>query len=125
MINAVEHGNLGITYAEKTELVLGGRWHAEVDRRLALPENAPKKVEVHFSRRPAAFEVTIRDQGKGFDFSRYLDFDPRRLFDPHGRGIAMARADCFDSVEYQAPGNVVRVRIDVPAAPIAAAPALQ
>jgi CheY-like chemotaxis protein/anti-sigma regulatory factor (Ser/Thr protein kinase) len=129
MINAVEHGNLGITYAEKTDLVLGGRWHQEVERRLALPENAGKKVDVHFIRRPAAVEVTIRDQGKGFDFARYLDFDPRRLFDPNGRGIAMARADCFDSVEYQSPGNAVRVRLDVqvPATPaaIAVAPSVQ
>ncbi len=39
LINAVEHGNLGITYGEKTQLILEGRLRKEIERRLALPEN--------------------------------------------------------------------------------------
>ena len=39
LINAVEHGNLGITYAEKTQFILEGRLYEEIERRLALPCN--------------------------------------------------------------------------------------
>jgi CheY-like chemotaxis protein/anti-sigma regulatory factor (Ser/Thr protein kinase) len=111
MVNAVEHGNLGITYAEKTELVLSGRWHEEIARRLALPENAEKSVEVRFSRQRDGVAMTIRDDGPGFDYHKYLDFDPERLFDPHGRGIAMARSESVDSLEFEGAGNVVRVLV--------------
>ena len=39
LINAVEHGNLGITYEEKSRLNSDGSWQQEVNRRLALEEN--------------------------------------------------------------------------------------
>ena len=39
MLNAVEHGLLGITYDEKGELRQRAGFRAEVSRRLALPEN--------------------------------------------------------------------------------------
>src|SRR5437764_4950947 len=37
MVNAVEHGNLGITYDEKSALLADESWSAEVSRRLTLP----------------------------------------------------------------------------------------
>jgi len=106
-INAVEHGNLGITYHEKGELINTNQLSEEIARRLALEENRDKHVEVVFERRPTDFAFTIRDQGVGFDWQRYLDFDSERVFDPNGRGIAMARMTSFDSVEYQGNGNTV------------------
>ncbi len=36
-----------------------------------------------------------------------MDFDPNRAFDPHGRGIAVARLSSFDDLEYLGPGNEV------------------
>jgi hypothetical protein len=42
LINAVEHGNLGITYDEKIKLVVEGRLESEIERRLALPQNQAK-----------------------------------------------------------------------------------
>jgi CheY-like chemotaxis protein len=44
LVNAVEHGNLGITYEEKSTLNANGTWDEEVKRRLALPEHAGKRV---------------------------------------------------------------------------------
>lgn len=107
LVNAVEHGNLGIRYSDKTELVLAGNWQDEVARRLALPDLRERRVEVHVMRDGPNVSFTIRDQGEGFDWQRYLDFDPERAFDPHGRGIAMARLMSFDRLEYQGKGNVV------------------
>ena len=36
-----------------------------------------------------------------------MDFDPDRAFDPHGRGIAVARLSSFDDLEYIGDGNEV------------------
>ncbi len=107
LINAVEHGNLGMTYREKSELLLAGEWEEEVARRLLLPEFRALQVEVFYTRRPDQIRFVIRDQGNGFDWSDYLDFSPERAFDLHGRGIAMARKLSFDSLEYQGNGNTV------------------
>lgn len=107
LVNAVEHGNLGITYEEKSALNASGAWDAEVRRRLALPEHAHKRVELQLERTPGELRFTIRDQGSGFDYRRYLDVQPQRAFDNHGRGIAIARALSFDRLEYRGNGSEV------------------
>lgn len=107
LVNAVEHGNLGITYEEKSALNSDGLWDAEVRRRLSLPENAAKTVELTMERTASEVRFTIRDQGPGFDWQKYLSVDPARAFDNHGRGIAMARAMSFDHVEYRGNGSEV------------------
>lgn len=117
LINAVEHGNLGLSYQDKTELLMEGRWQEEVERRLGLPAYRERFVEVLFERIPQAIRFTIRDQGEGFDWRKYLDFDPARIFDPHGRGIAMARIMSFSALEYQGNGNTVLATIELTAAP--------
>ncbi|MDT4290933.1 response regulator [Methylomonas sp. MO1] len=107
MVNAVEHGNLGVSYAEKGELMLAGVWLEEIQRRLTLPEFNRRFVTVHFQRLPDKLVFTIQDQGDGFDWQDFLDFSPERVFDLHGRGIAMARLMSFDRLEYQGNGNTV------------------
>jgi CheY-like chemotaxis protein len=109
LINAVEHGNLGITYDEKTDLLNDGIWHKEVDRRLELPENAEKTVRVEVYREPDRMVVRVVDSGPGFDFEPYLDFDEARVFDNHGRGIALTRAAL--DLTYEGTGNTVVVTI--------------
>ncbi len=115
LINAVEHGNLGITYHEKGALIDSDSITQEIERRLALEENRHKYVEVVFKRSPDALVFTIRDQGHGFNWKLYLDFDPERVFDPNGRGIAMARTTSFDSIEYLGNGNTVDATIKLTA----------
>ena len=107
LVNAVEHGNLGITYDEKSELLNEGRWMDEVERRLTLPENRSKRVDVRFLRGGDELRFIICDCGSGFDWTRYLDIDPRRAFDRHGRGILMARHVSFSAIEYRGCGNEV------------------
>jgi len=111
LVNAIEHGNLGISYAEKSALKRADRWQEEISRRLQLPENAGKRVDVTFERQGGSIRICITDQGNGFDWSRYLDFDPARAFDPNGRGIAMARLGSFQDLQYQGKGNVVLATI--------------
>lgn len=107
LINAVEHGNLGITYAEKSQLLADGKWNDEIEQRLNSPLYADKQVEVALDKAADNLKVTITDQGQGFDWHRYLQFDPDRAFDLHGRGIAMSKVLSFDQLEYQGNGNSV------------------
>lgn len=109
LVNAVEHGNLGISYADKSQLLMKGQWHQEVERRLQLAEYRDRFVEVHFQRHTDSLRFNIQDQGSGFDWQNYLDFSPERAFDLHGRGIAMACKLSVDKLEYQGNGNSVMV----------------
>lgn len=112
-INAVEHGNLGITYEDKSELNEKGTWQAEVEHRLGLPDNQSKFVDVQFERDDTQITISITDQGPGFAWEDYLEMDPKRVFDTHGRGITMAMAISFDSLEYQGKGNEVVAGINL------------
>lgn len=116
LVNAVEHGNLGITYEEKSSLNASGEWDSEVRRRLTLPENATKRVELRIERTSDELRFTIRDDGPGFPWQKYIEIDARRAFDNHGRGIAIARAMSFDRLEYRGNGNevVASVRLKNP-----------
>ena len=105
LINALEHGNLGIGYQEKSKLLLEGRWEDEIKRRLALPEHAEKKVVVKLEHNAREIRLTISDSGEGFDSQHYMEMSAERAFDPNGRGIAMSRMTSFDTIEYQGNGN--------------------
>lgn len=107
LINAVEHGNLGITYEKKSELMETGTWKKEIDARLRQPKYEEKYVRVHFHRNGEHLKVSIVDEGEGFNFNKYLKFDPARAFDLHGKGIIMSKNAYLDTVEYVAPGNEV------------------
>jgi CheY-like chemotaxis protein len=109
LINAVEHGNFGISYAEKSLLMLENRWQEEIERRTQDPNYSSLQVTVHLVRAPDGLILTIQDQGKGFVWQPFLDFSPERMFDLHGRGIAIGMTS-FDSMEYLGNGNTVRIK---------------
>jgi len=113
LINAVEHGNLGITYKEKSALLQEGRWEGEIERRLALPEQAAKKVAVLIEHQPKMMRLMISDCGAGFDWQKYLEMSAERAFDPNGRGIAMSKMMSFDALEYTGTGNQVVALVNV------------
>ena len=107
--NAVEHGNLGISYDEKTEYIKLDTFYAEIDRRLAQPEYAEKYVHVRVKKGIDDMTVLITDQGPGFDFEKYLVLDESRVFHLHGRGIALANR--FTDLQYLGTGNQVLITI--------------
>jgi CheY-like chemotaxis protein len=113
MVNAVEHGNLGVSYQEKSLLKWEGDWEAEIVRRLALPQFSGRVATVRVERNADAVVFTIADEGDGFEWKRFLTFDPDRAFDPNGRGIAMAKMMSFSTLEYQGRGNVVVARVNI------------
>lgn len=107
LINAVEHGNLGINYDDKTELMDRNDWRQEVERRLEAPEYRDRQVTVIFERKNDTYYLQITDQGEGFNWKGYLKFDPSRATHNHGRGIAMANMIAFDRLLYNEQGNQV------------------
>ncbi|MEO5350963.1 MAG: response regulator [Magnetococcus sp. YQC-3] len=112
LLNAIEHGNLGIGYEEKTNLLAKGVWESEINHRLTLPQHREKMVEIFVNHDTIGTSFRIKDQGKGFDWKQYINFDPRRATHTHGRGIAMAKYVSFDLLEYHGKGNEVSLFVE-------------
>lgn len=110
LVNAVEHGNLEISYKEKTEYIGEGIYNQILNQRLSQAPFADRFVEVKLQRLPDKMKVLIEDQGNGFDYQKYLTLDEDRVFDVHGRGIAIANMHVH--LEYLDKGN--RVMITIP-----------
>ncbi len=108
-VNAIEHGNLEIGYESKTRLVLDGSLNEEIERRFALPANRDRIVTVDVEKSDDFAAVTVEDQGRGFDYEKYLDHEKNRTLHPHGRGILLA-GTMFE-LTYFPPGNRVRALI--------------
>lgn len=109
--NAIEHGNLNITYDEKTAVSDSPKGMMDLcHKRLLDEEIASRVITIYYEFSPDECKWTIIDEGNGFDLSKVPDptekFVKADLF--HGRGIMFSRA-LFDSVEYHGKGNEVVV----------------
>ncbi len=109
--NAIEHGNLGITYDEKTAVSDDPAAMSELcHKRLLDNRIASRRVTIYYEFDAQECKWTIIDEGDGFDVSKVPD--PSKNPNPsellHGRGIWFTRA-VFDSVEYHGRGNEVVV----------------
>ncbi|WP_417790598.1 response regulator [Terasakiella pusilla] len=107
LLNAVEHGNLSISYSEKTDGLVRGYFHQLVQERQSDPALKSRKVRVEIDKKPERTQIQIQDEGSGFDWREYLEISPERIFDPHGRGIVMSKAISFDKLEFIGKGNIV------------------
>jgi len=109
LVNAVEHGNLGITFDEKSELLQSGRWQEEIERRLISPQYRDKYATVSIRRDDTCFTVIIQDQGDGFDWGGYLESRDRPGTMLHGRGMSLAMSAEFAAFQYSGTGSEVFV----------------
>ncbi|MBF0288862.1 MAG: response regulator [SAR324 cluster bacterium] len=116
--NAVEHGIAKIGYDEKTLLNQADTWQEEVAYRLNLPENLEKvatlKMELCQEKKQQKILFVITDPGDGFDHEYYRKIDEKRLFDDHGRGVAMGAMVAFDELHYNKKGNQVTAIVELP-----------
>ncbi len=108
LINAIEHGNLGISFEEKS-LETGRENYLHFLRsRQNDPDSRGKTITVEFRMDESKIAFLVRDEGHGFDVAA-LD-EMRNLAESdmlaHGRGITMARS-AFDEVRYNRKGNTV------------------
>jgi len=107
LINAIEHGNLEISYDEKKKFLMENTLMSEIENRLSLPKYSDKKVNVFWEKDENEIRFIIKDEGMGFSPEIYLELDPNRATDPHGRGIAIAKMLSFTNLEYIGCGNHV------------------
>lgn len=112
LINAVEHGNLGITYDEKSSFKTDDERRSEINRRLKMPAYSNRMVTLKIERNSNGIGFLVTDEGDGFNWEPYLDFDTTRILDNHGRGIAMANKFSFTRLEYQGKGNIVLAYVE-------------
>ncbi len=108
LINAVEHGNLNISYEEKSRALQSDNYFLFIRNRQNQPHHRHKRIIVEYSLSPAKVIYRITDQGKGFDFkaSYQKAQATSALAAAHGRGLIMARS-VFDSITYNTSGNRV------------------
>lgn len=109
IINSIEHGNLGITFEEKTEAQNEGTYFSLLLSRQTDPVYGQRNVRLVYSLNEKRALFRITDQGDGFDHQSVLDRDiksPEFFSLMHGRGIAMARLE-FDTIRYNEKGNSV------------------
>ena len=75
-------------------------------------QSATKKVEVRFKNSPREVEITVRDEGEGFDPGGVPDpTDPQNVLKTSGRGILFMK-NFMDEVEWMAHpegGTIVRM----------------
>lgn len=108
MQNAIVHGNLEIS-SELREAE-DNRFYETLNARQNQAPYKDRKVTLEAELNRDSIQLTIRDQGPGFDFTRLPDpTDPEHLLLPHGRGLLLMRA-FMDEVVYQPPGNILILR---------------
>jgi hypothetical protein len=110
LINSVEHGNLEVGYDKKTELLDNGDYMDFILNRLDEPPYNKRVAVVDFKVEGGYLHVSIKDCGKGFDYEKYLNADPIRLLDKHGRGVIMASKLYFDELTYSDNGRKVSIK---------------
>ncbi|MFW6366408.1 MAG: ATP-binding protein [Spirochaetota bacterium] len=109
IINAIEHGNLALTYEEKTAAKMRNDYFEFLAHRRMDPKYASKKVKVEYLITKKKVEYTVTDEGDGFEYEKYLENDSNDVnlnLDSHGRGISMTK-NIFDEISYNKKGNRV------------------
>jgi anti-sigma regulatory factor (Ser/Thr protein kinase) len=105
-INAIEHGNLGVTSDEKK--AQGDNYLACLERRRSEPARAGKKVFIELGIDEDGVTIQIQDQGAGFDISKKeACTDDQALLDASGRGIDIAIAKLGGRLVYTEGGTRV------------------
>jgi anti-sigma regulatory factor (Ser/Thr protein kinase) len=106
IVNAVEHGNCGITYEEKNAAMEKGISVVElVAERCKNPAIREKKVELLWDVGRYITTFVIRDEGPGFNVQAHLEKIVKQdVLSLHGRGIQMARMFSTE-LRYNEKGN--------------------
>ncbi|MCP4130109.1 MAG: PAS domain-containing protein [bacterium] len=111
LINAIEHGNLDVSFEEKSEALHSDTYVSFITNRQNNELNANKRVFVDYSLDSERVVYRVSDEGKGFNFEKFMDQDGKELNEDlmmHGRGIMMA-VGAFDEVRYSNEGSRVEL----------------
>lgn len=112
LVNAMEHGNLEISFDEKTKALENDEYYELLMSRQNSPDYKNRRIMIKYTLVPDKVEICITDEGKGFNHKkRIADFQEKDIFHnnlAHGRGIQMAK-DFFNVFEYNEKGNSILI----------------
>lgn len=109
LTNALEHGNLNITYQEKTDWLMKGRDMLElISERRVDPRYCDRKIHISYAIGKTVSAFRIKDEGEGFDWRAIMN--KKNNFDTHGRGISLSK-QCVKKLTYNERGNQVTFTI--------------
>ncbi|MDR0503191.1 MAG: ATP-binding protein [Treponema sp.] len=113
IVNAIEHGNCGISYEEKERVMEDGLSFMElVAEKCKDPAVRAKKVFFSWEIKPDRSVFIISDQGGGFDVKTFLEkLKNQSKYSLHGRGIKLA-AMLTHKLRYSTKGNKVALIIN-------------
>lgn len=111
IVNAIEHGNLEITFNEKSNLSMSNEYFNYINQKSKHPNNISKKVYIDYSLDKTKAIYTVTDEGPGFEYhsvmKKITEIDTENPL-AHGRGILMS-LNIFDEVIYNEQGNSVKL----------------
>ena len=112
IVNAIEHGNCGISYEEKSKALAQGITANElIIKKCKDPAINAKRVRFHWEIKQKESVFIIEDEGKGFDVKAHIDkLKKQDQLSLHGRGIRMAAA-IVHKIKYNSRGNQVALLI--------------
>ncbi|MBN2546020.1 MAG: ATP-binding protein [Spirochaetes bacterium] len=113
IINAIEHGNLEISFSEKSRMLEKGINIDEIIEKYSVDEKfKDRKVTIKYSLSNKKAVYMIKDEGSGFDWKEHLNTlnHEKNVLLEHGRGIFLA-LKYFDRVYYNKKGNEVVLEI--------------
>ena len=110
LLNAIEHGNCGISYEEKTEWLSKGRNMLDlIATKRKDPKIAKKKIKICYHIHKNTTKISIEDEGDGFNWKKRMteEISPST----HGMGIRMSMG-MVKNLEYNEKGNKVFFEIE-------------
>lgn len=114
LVNAIEHGNLGITYEMKKKWLDEDIYDQEFQR--LTKENQDKKVLLSVLIEDDTLVATITDEGKGFDMKKQVEKQSEdNILRESGRGLIIVK-HFFEVLVYNEIGNQVTIvkKLEVP-----------
>ena len=109
IVNAIEHGNLAITFEEKYTAIKHNTYEALLRERVSDPAYATRRVTIDYRMIPGELHYTVTDEGDGFDWQSLVDADlSRDPLAPCGRGLFLARI-YLGRIEFNKKGNEVHL----------------
>ena len=106
-INAIEHGNLGITYETKKEWIEKNIYHEKLTELLKTEKAKNTFVEISLEVENDCITLIVQDKGAGFKPQKAIEKiereDVRRN---SGRGMMMMKS-YFDEIKYNETGNSI------------------
>lgn len=111
IVNAIEHGNLNISYSEKSVKSMECTYLQYVIDRQNDELYKDRRVHINYELTEDKVIYHIQDDGDGFDIHstlKNIKENPESLELAHGRGIIMI-LNIFDEVDYNEKGNSVKL----------------